>query len=280
MTVEKVGRPVVVGVDGSEGADSAVRWGARYASETGSPLHLMFAAGHPTGVIGVSTGEVELAERLRDRVLSTAAAAAAPYEADVVLVRGAAVRTLTAATAEADLLVLGESHRRSGLAVQIVAEAECPVVVVRGDDDWAAPIVVAVDDGSEAAMGFAVREAARRGVALFAVHAWQQPLVPSGAGALAVAGSTGVVDRQDWADAARRSLSEAVAPWRSAFPEVAIHERLIEGPAEGVVTHETAGAGLVVAGSRGRGRLAGMLLGSTSQALLRHADCPVAVVKS
>ncbi|MCY1137293.1 universal stress protein [Actinoplanes sp. Pm04-4] len=278
MTADKVGRPVVVGVDGSEGADLAVRWAARYASETGSPLHLVFAAGPPTGLIGVSTGEVETAERVRERVLSAAAAAAAPYEARVVLAEGPPARTLI--EAEADLLVLGESHRRSGLAVQVVAEAECPVVVVRGEDDWGAPVVVALDEGSEAAMGFAVREAARRDVALFAVHAWQQPLVPSGAGAMAVAASSGVVDRQDWAEAARRSLHEVVAPWRSAFPEVAIHERLLEGPAESVMTRETAGAGLVVAGSRGRGRLAGMLLGSTSQALLRQADCPVAIVKS
>nr|WP_221383248.1 universal stress protein [Actinoplanes polyasparticus] len=276
MTTEKNGRPVVVGVDGSDSTDAAVRWAARYASETGSPLHLLFAEDHQTALIGISTAEIRRAERLRERVL----AAAAPYEADAVMVRGSVAPALTEATAEADLLVLGESHRSSGLAVQVVAEAECPVVVVRGDEDWAGPVVVAVDDSSEAAMGFAVREAARRDVALFAVHAWHQPLVPAGAGAVAHAVTTGVVDRENWADAARQSLTAVVTPWRNAFPEVAIHERLVEGPADTVMVHETGGAGLVVTGSRGRGRLAGMMLGSTSQALLRKAECPVAIIKN
>jgi nucleotide-binding universal stress UspA family protein len=36
---------------------------------------------------------------------------------------------------------------------------------------------------------------------------------------------------------------------------------------------------LVVVGSRGRGGLSGMLLGSVGQAMLHHADCPVPVVR-
>ena len=40
----------------------------------------------------------------------------------------------------------------------------------------------------------------------------------------------------------------------------------------------TSGAQLLIVGSRGRGGLEGMLLGSVSQAMLHHARCPVGVV--
>jgi len=38
-------------------------------------------------------------------------------------------------------------------------------------------------------------------------------------------------------------------------------------------------AQLLVVGSRGHGGFAGMLLGSTSQALIYHAPCPLLVVR-
>lgn len=44
-------------------------------------------------------------------------------------------------------------------------------------------------------------------------------------------------------------------------------------------TAKTRGSDVIVMGSRGRGRLAGLLLGSTSQKVVAHAPCPVLIVR-
>lgn len=49
--------------------------------------------------------------------------------------------------------------------------------------------------------------------------------------------------------------------------------------AEVVNLAEELGAGLIVVGSRGQGRLARSLLGSASDSIVRHAHCPVMVVR-
>jgi nucleotide-binding universal stress UspA family protein len=51
------------------------------------------------------------------------------------------------------------------------------------------------------------------------------------------------------------------------------------GDARGVLLELAEGAPMVVVGSRGHGRVVGLLLGSVSGALVRHAPCPVAVVR-
>ena len=52
-----------------------------------------------------------------------------------------------------------------------------------------------------------------------------------------------------------------------------------EGPAARELVDSTRTAGLLVVGNRGHGGLAGMLLGSVSHAVLRHAFCPVAIAR-
>jgi nucleotide-binding universal stress UspA family protein len=74
-------------------------------------------------------------------------------------------------------------------------------------------------------------------------------------------------------------VTEVIAPWRSAFPHVHAFELVLESNPEAALPQSTDGAVLAVVGSRGRGRLSGLLLGSTSQAMLAGAGCPVVVVR-
>jgi nucleotide-binding universal stress UspA family protein len=201
---------------------------------------------------------------------------------------GSAVDVLVDASAGASLLVVGSRglSRLSGsltdsVGVQVSARAHCPTVVVRGEGDENGPVVVGVDgsETSEPALRFAFAEAARRHAGLVAVHAWAPPVVPVGAGQAVVHAMITGPDRAELRRAAGRLVTGVIAPWRSAFPHVDVVELVLESTSEAALPHSTAGAVLAVVGSRGRGRLSGLLLGSTSQAMLAGADCPVVVAR-
>ena len=58
----------------------------------------------------------------------------------------------------------------------------------------------------------------------------------------------------------------------------AIKRTVRDGTGAQLLTEASAKTDLLVVGSRGRGGFAGLLLGSTSQAVLHHAQCPVMIV--
>jgi nucleotide-binding universal stress UspA family protein len=57
------------------------------------------------------------------------------------------------------------------------------------------------------------------------------------------------------------------------------HLRLGEAHEEILELAEDIGAGLIVMGSRGRGRIRRALMGSVSDSVVRHAHCPVTIVR-
>ncbi len=294
MTSQTGGRPVVVGVDGSSGADLAVRWAARHAAEIGAPLrlvHAVAAAETVTALLPIPVGVSSVGPRrpcpTASQVLESATAEAARHLPQPRVTAEPASadpeRALLDASAEAALLVLGSGgHHRvtstlfGSVALRVIADAGCPTVVVRGESPPDAPVVVAVDNSEscEPALRFAFREAARRRRTLVAVHAWQPPLPRTGAGMMTVAPAW-----ENLAESAGIALATALAPLRAAFPDVTVRERLLGGHPEVAVPDDTTGAALIVAGSRGRGPVAGLILGSTSQALIHRSSCPVAVVR-
>jgi nucleotide-binding universal stress UspA family protein len=136
-------------------------------------------------------------------------------------------------------------------------------------------VVVVGVDGSEdagAALQFAAEEAALRGAYLRVVCAWE---VPASATI-----SVGLVPglSQSLGEEAESIVYAAVGQVGELQPSVSCEPRAIEGHPGSVLLDEARGAILLVVGSRGRGELAGMLLGSVSHQVLHHAPCPVTVV--
>jgi nucleotide-binding universal stress UspA family protein len=82
----------------------------------------------------------------------------------------------------------------------------------------------------------------------------------------------------------RRQAKEALEQQAKRIEEsgVSVKEtHLREGRAEEEIVEvaEEIGAGLIVMGSRGQGRLRRALMGSVSDAVVRHAHCPVTIVR-
>jgi nucleotide-binding universal stress UspA family protein len=138
-------------------------------------------------------------------------------------------------------------------------------------------VVVGVD-GSEtslAALEFAAAEAAVRGTDLVALHTWFGRLPEEDEQELPL-----IYDAEDVRAEQARRLAGWVAATRPRFPAVPLHERVRAGRPARTLLAAAATAQLVVVGARGRGGFTGLLLGSVSQALLHHADCPVAVIRA
>ncbi len=158
----------------------------------------------------------------------------------------------------------------------VTQHASCPVVVVHGQAASAGPVVVGLDGStaSEQALGYAFQAAARAGAALWTVHAWDDlgelhsPIAP--AEALPV---------NEIEAAAHRMLAEQLASWQEKYPEIVVERQVIHERPAAALIELGRGARMIVVGSRGRGGFARLLLGSVSQAVVRHATCPVVVCR-
>jgi nucleotide-binding universal stress UspA family protein len=139
-----------------------------------------------------------------------------------------------------------------------------------------APIVAGVDGSphSVRALGWAAREASARGCPLRIVHAFLWPMydVPLGSAL------DGPLDTAMHA-AADGVLSDAVARARRAAPGLEVSAELTLGGATSALVDASHEASLVVVGHRGRGGLAGLLVGSVGVQTAAHAHCPVIVVR-
>lgn len=296
MPANTVG-PLVVGVDGSTSALNAVRWAAVGAARRNRTLRLVhalddLAARYPKPI----RADDDLVERFRlrgHRLLREARDAAREAERDVKiemdLSRRRPVDALRAESTSAALLVLGTTGIRplgraliGSVSIALAAHARCPVALVRPHVAEDAPpedgpVVVGVDGSpsSEAAVALAFDEASWRRVPLVAVHAWDDAFLAE------------MFDEARWErerpEMERREsevLAQRLAGWQEKYPDVVVRRTVTRGRASDELLAFADRAQLIVVGSRGRGGLAGMLLGSTSQALMSYALCPVLVTRA
>jgi len=281
---------VVVGVDDSPGAEAALRWALADAAARRAPLRVVHAyrwhytydripmAGRP------AADDLQRTAESADQLVRVLVDRCRESDAEVPVV-GAAVAgrppvVLLAESDSAAVLVLGSRHLKAigaevfgSVSAAVAARARCPTVVVRGPGGLPAEqaaVVVGVD-GSRAAeplLRFGFDHARRHRTPLRAVLCWHPDLLAT----------------MQWRpeppppEQAERWLGESLAGWQADYPDVPVHpEVLREHTVDGLIDASLT-ARLLVVGNRGRHPGGGTLLGSTSQAVLHHAGCPVAIV--
>ncbi len=293
---------IVVGVDGSEQSLDALAWAAAEAARRDLEVEAVMSYAIPTFVAtamdaGYAALDDESLRRGAEQVLRDALADlerrrsevkdvtfVGPDKVRAYVETGDAAGTLLEYSRNAKLIVMG-SRGRGGFMGRILGSvssavpphAHCATVVVpkgsleRTDVD---DVVVVGVDGSERArlaMLDAAREAEARDCRLRIVWALP-PLTGTQAWVSAAIDYEAVM-------AEMREQIDAGALWlRHHFKGLDVETAVVEGIPGQVLVKESERARLVITGTRGRGGFAGVLLGSTSQAVLHHSKAPVFVV--
>ncbi|GGQ20424.1 nucleotide-binding universal stress UspA family protein [Actinomadura coerulea] len=142
------------------------------------------------------------------------------------------------------------------------------------DESGACEVVVGFDGSVHAmqALDWALDEAELRGSPLVLCHAWQWPYQ-------GVAPELEEAGRRSLHEAAQHVLAHGAECARQRTAGVAVRPESQEGSAAERLTELSAGAELLVLGSRGLGRLARVPVGSVAAHVAMHARCPVIVVR-
>ncbi|WP_280368586.1 universal stress protein [Nocardia wallacei] len=291
MTGPDSAATIVVGADGSEIALQAVVWAAVEAALHRCALHIITSYGvapHPGLTAMLAASEQQWLRADGERVLAEAASVArhATPDAEVAITTELTfdmiIPTLLERSARARMVVVGSRGRGAlgrmllgSVSTAITRHAHCPVAVVHGDavadaGSSGKPVVVGVDGTacSVPAVEAAFAEASRRKMGLVAVHAWSDM---SGYD-LPVVGWDGIRETE------QVLLAESLAGWAEQFPDVPVERVVVcDSPVRALLARAE-DAQLLVVGSHGRGGFPGMVLGSTSTALLHLAQCPTIVV--
>ena len=270
---------IVAGYDGSPGSGDALRWATREAKARGTTLTVCLAWTPDHMALPTESDLCDLAREhgqiILRRGLPYAESVLGPARVRAELAGGSAAHVLCERSRTADMVVVGgRGHSElpglllGSVAWQVAGHASGRVVVVRGE--WRpvnappGPVVVGADGSpaAQAAVAFAFEEAALRDVPLVAVCALTDTSGRLGAG-----------------HQVEEDFEHLMACEAKERPDVTVVRRILAGTPRVALLTASAGAQMLVVGSRGRDGIEDMTLGSVAQAVLHHAPCPVGVVR-
>ncbi|MCL1799834.1 MAG: universal stress protein [Promicromonosporaceae bacterium] len=293
---------VLVGVDGSPSSMHTLQWAAEFARRLGWELHMVcsytlpaLAAG--TGDIGFSRADDDAAQQAARAVLKKAREALGDIGVPVTVTAttGDPAGVLVEMSKDFGLAVAGARGRR-GLTERLLgsvssalpAHAACPVVIVPhriSQDDGGTVITTPVPEIKRIVVGVDGSASSLKAVeaAVKQSQVWGADLIAlAGVPAASAPGVLGWapdhVDYQQILAEVKNRLDARIDGVEAAHPGVKISRIVLDGSGADLLVEFSRAADLIVVGSRGRGGFRGLLLGSTSQAVLHHVACPVKVI--
>ncbi len=289
-------RAVVVGFDMSDESVGAVRWAAHLAVATGRRLEVVHVWGFAGGVgggAGTWLGqEVRAAvQEVADEGADLARGVEPTVDVQGIVDHGSPARVFVERSRDAFVVVLGRrgagwlgGGHLGSVAWGVLQHAERPVAIVP-DAEHAerseGPVVVGVDGsgGALGALDAAAHAAATCATDLVVVTTWTPVTQSRTLGYWALAYPD--VSPDERALALAEQVQQRARAWLGAHhPDVEASWVVERGRAAEVLLQRSRSAGLVVVGTRGRGGLASLVLGSVSRAVAQSSTCPVLVSRA
>lgn len=282
--------PWVVGIDGSDGARTALDWAVAHGGGRATAIRLVTAWQVPIDGVSSMSGpiavpaallahEAQLDGDLRELAAETRHRIPVPVETTMIC--GGAASALLDASSDASLLVVG-NRGRGGFArlllgstsTQCATHASVPTAVIPGTHrpEEIGRLLVGLDGSTNslAALRWALRFATP-GSTVDVTWVWGTPAFFEGAGERYFAVAAAQAEARF-----ERMLDEVIDDVGDGSVTVAPH--FVHGTPRAALAAAAEHADLVVVGARSRGAVGAALLGSVTTWMLHHVNRPIVVV--